>query len=366
MNVFLCWSGERSREAALKLHACLNGIFNSDKNEKTLNIWMSAADIGSGQRWSNELEDALKRSEWAIVCLSPECADKPWMLFEAGAISAGRPDNRVVPYLLFGLKGDSLPAPFAQFKAIVADRPGTFRLLHDLNKSLPQGALLDRRLDELIDTAWCMLEEGMKCAERTTLAHMEPWHALFTVENPDVYEQEVAKAAEIWLAGVTLEDTLTTYKRLLMDRVAAGCELRVLLAKAKSSVLLPAVLRKEAQGDAVRKRMAQKRDEIQASKEALKQIARDQANAHKTVQIRETRYPLAFNLQAIDPHTFHGVLYIKFYPYRVERKPKPLLVLHANRDLAYKDFWRELQELFKGGDDITSEVTGGQARQSNA
>jgi len=356
MSVFLGWAGERSRQAALTLQACLKRVFNDQR----LPSWMSDEDVGLGQPWRDQLRAALGVHKWAIVCLSPECVDKPWLLFEAGAISAGDPGNRVVPYLLFGLQRHALPDPLAQFQAVVANRPGTLRLLQDLNRSLPNGAqLANEQLDKLSKDSLDALQEGLKSAENTELPRMQPWREIFAAQDPSVvFKQQLANATEIWLAGVTLEDTLTTYNGDLAGRVAVRCKLRVLLAKSKCSVLLPAVLRKEAEANPVRVRMAQKKIEIQTSKTALSRIVRSATNPRETVEIKETRYPLAYSLHAIDPHAAHGVLYIKFYPYRVERKPKPILVLHANRDLAYNHFWQELQKLFDGGDDIMSEFIG--------
>jgi hypothetical protein len=126
MKIFLSWSGERSRQAALALRSLLDGIFNPKEEAGRPLVWMSDKDIHSGERWPDVLAAGLD-AKFAILCLTPECADKPWIFFEAGAIAKaifGR--SRVVPYLLFGLQLQDLPDPFRQFQANVADPKGTF------------------------------------------------------------------------------------------------------------------------------------------------------------------------------------------------------------------------------------------------
>ena len=352
MNLFLSWSGERSREAAVWLRDCLHSIFNANQTAKRLTASMSDVDIGAGRRWRDDLERELKGANMAILCLTPECTDKPWILFEAGVISAGRADNSVVPYLLFGLNLKALPDPFGQFNAVVADEEGTSKLLHDINKLMPEEVRqTEKDLKETFALNWPLLCDKLKHAEN---ASSPPWHNLFVQELPQpAYNENLARASEIWLAGVALEDTLTTYTHKLADRLNKGCKLRLLLAKPGASILEPAALRK-ARGETTKSRIKQKQDEIKYSKATIVQIL-DCAGGvidRERLRVKETRYPLAYGVHAVDPNTSHGVLYVKFYPYRVESKPKPLLVLHANRDHAYQYFWQELKALFEGGDDI--------------
>jgi hypothetical protein len=350
--VFLSWSGERSRLVAMGLRDSLHKIFNSDETDKKLAAWMSDIDIHAGQRFREVLEPELKGAELAILCLTPECADKPWIFFEAGVISAGKTDTSAIPFLLFGLDLEALPNPFGQFNAVMDGEAGTLKLLQTVNALMPTEARqTEKDLKEGFTREWPVLSGKLKSAEH---AASPPWHRLFVSARPQrAYDEDLKKASEIWLAGVSLEDTLTTYTKELQDQLNKRCKLRVLLAKSEDSILEPAVLRK-AKGETIKVRIKQKQAEIELSKATLVDIIRgtQQVIDRESVQIKETRYPLAYGVHAMDPNTPHGTLYVKFYPYRIESKPKPHIVLHANRDHAYRYFWQELNALFADADDI--------------
>ena len=80
-NVFISWSGERSKHVALGLRDWLPAILQTAKP------WMSESDIDKGARGVEEIGKALSDIEIGIVCLTPENLDSRWILFEAGALS---------------------------------------------------------------------------------------------------------------------------------------------------------------------------------------------------------------------------------------------------------------------------------------
>jgi hypothetical protein len=65
-NVFISWSGERSRAIAQKLREWLPKVV------QTVRPWMSDVDIAKGNRGLNELTKALCSMKVGIICLSPE------------------------------------------------------------------------------------------------------------------------------------------------------------------------------------------------------------------------------------------------------------------------------------------------------
>lgn len=89
-NVFISWSGPRSKSAAEILKRWLPIVVH------TANPWMSATDIDKGTRWSEEVAAALDTMKAGIICLTPENLSAEWLLFEAGALSKTRdPRTRV-------------------------------------------------------------------------------------------------------------------------------------------------------------------------------------------------------------------------------------------------------------------------------
>ena len=81
MNVFISWSGERSKAIATILTNWLPQVIQA------LKPWMSDRSISPGASWYVELERALEACQYAIVCVTPENSNAPWLMFEAGALS---------------------------------------------------------------------------------------------------------------------------------------------------------------------------------------------------------------------------------------------------------------------------------------
>ena len=81
MDIFISWSGPRSRAAAEALKDYLPMIVNA------FNPWLSCADIDKGSGWLCELSGALATSKASIICLTPNNLTAPYILFESGALS---------------------------------------------------------------------------------------------------------------------------------------------------------------------------------------------------------------------------------------------------------------------------------------
>ena len=92
MKVFLCWSGERSRQVAQALNDWLPTVIQA------VEPWMSG-DIGKGVRWGPEVSAELEESRVGIICLASDNLGNPWILFEAGAVSKTK-DASVCTFLL--------------------------------------------------------------------------------------------------------------------------------------------------------------------------------------------------------------------------------------------------------------------------
>lgn len=126
MNVFLSWSGDKSQAIAALLHAWLPRLIPAAKP------WMSASDIPSGARWTDELTTALRSSDAAIMLLTSSNLSSSWLLYEAGVLSAVCGDGRVTP-LLLDISAQSVPGPLSHFQAVQCDRVGISRLIASLS-----------------------------------------------------------------------------------------------------------------------------------------------------------------------------------------------------------------------------------------
>lgn len=95
MNVFISWSGKRSRKIATELRTWLRTVLSPE-----VDTWVSGVDIAAGARWDAELRAALAASNFGIFCITEESLRSPWLLYEAGVISKHSTVAAIVPYLL--------------------------------------------------------------------------------------------------------------------------------------------------------------------------------------------------------------------------------------------------------------------------
>lgn len=150
MQVFVSWSGPRSRAIAEALRTWLPRVIQS------VRPWMSQEDISAGSRWLSEVSSLLDSSQVGILCVTPENQHNPWLLFEAGALSKSLELGRVCP-VLFDITAGQLSGPLTQFQAQHLDKAGVLRILTALNgltdAKLPEGELL-----EILEVWWPHLE----------------------------------------------------------------------------------------------------------------------------------------------------------------------------------------------------------------
>lgn len=152
MRVFLSWSGNRSKQAARELHQWLRTLLPG------VEIWMSEA-LPPGGRWSVSLQEALNRSDFGVVCVTPDNVDSHWLLFEAGAIS--KKSKALVAPLLIGLQPDELPPPLQQFQAVTSDYAGLYALCKELNSRMIDGRIEEKTLEKRFSKSYGAIEAAL-------------------------------------------------------------------------------------------------------------------------------------------------------------------------------------------------------------
>ncbi len=80
-KVFLSWSGDLSRQLAEELRSWLPGVL------QFVRPYFTPDDVEKGAKWNSEISKELEESDVGILCLTRNNLDKPWIIFEAGALS---------------------------------------------------------------------------------------------------------------------------------------------------------------------------------------------------------------------------------------------------------------------------------------
>ncbi len=155
MKVFISWSGDRSKQVAELLDDWIQCVIQA------VDPWMSSKDIDRGALWFTEISDQLSNTSVGIVCLTKENKDKPWILFESGALAKGLSSNRVCTFLI-DLSPTDLENPLAQFNHTFPTRDSVWELVRTINLTLKEKALKESILGKVFDTYWSQFEEDFK------------------------------------------------------------------------------------------------------------------------------------------------------------------------------------------------------------
>lgn len=157
MKIFISWSGQRSKAVAELVSDWIKCVIQASKP------WISTRDIDRGAIWFSEISDQLKNTSAGIVCLTQENKDKPWILFETGALAKGLTTNRVCTFLV-DLQPSDLEDPLAQFNHTMPEKGSMWELVRSLNGCLTEQCLDERILEQVFKTYWPQFESGLKKA----------------------------------------------------------------------------------------------------------------------------------------------------------------------------------------------------------
>jgi hypothetical protein len=157
MKVFLSWSGQRSKLVAELLNDWLRCVLQA------VRPWISSRDIDRGALWFSQISEQLCETGIGIVCLTSENKNRPWILFEAGALAKGLTSSRVCTFLI-DLTPTDIEDPLAQFNHTFPTKDSMAALVRTLNASLQENTLDDRVLENVFETYWPQFEQQFRAA----------------------------------------------------------------------------------------------------------------------------------------------------------------------------------------------------------
>lgn len=154
MNIFVSWSGTRSHYVAAALRDWLPSVLQS------VQPFISSHDIRKGTRGNVAISTNLELANVGIICLTPENLDKPWILFEAGALS--KLSSAYVCTYLIDLESDDVPPPLGQFQHTQSTKVETYALVETINSELGDRAISTARLKEAFEVWWPKLDTKLQ------------------------------------------------------------------------------------------------------------------------------------------------------------------------------------------------------------
>jgi hypothetical protein len=125
MKVFIAYGGATGKQLAEQVRRWLPTVLPSAIP------FFAPWDTAKGSRWRDVIDAQLQESAAAILCLTGDTLRRPWILFEAGAISQR---SRSYP-LLFEVPPDAIgDGPLEQYHATEFAHDDLLRLLLDLQE----------------------------------------------------------------------------------------------------------------------------------------------------------------------------------------------------------------------------------------
>jgi len=153
MKVFLSWSGGRSKAIAEVVRKWLPSVLQA------VRPYFSPDDVSKGSRWSSEIAKELELSRVALLFITPENPEAPWLVFEAGALSKNLDRSKVCPLLFGEIEPTDIKGPLVQFQAAKFGREEMRRVLKMINTELGDTGLASEVLDSVFEMWWPKLEE---------------------------------------------------------------------------------------------------------------------------------------------------------------------------------------------------------------
>ncbi len=150
-KVFISWSGDLSRQLACALSEWLPSTLQYVKP------FFSPDDIEKGARWDAEISKELQSSNIGIICLTKDNLEKPWIIFESGALSKSLERSYVCP-LIFEMDQADLKGPLTTFQTTKFEKNEIKKLLITINNVAGENKLEVNVLENVFEMWWPKLE----------------------------------------------------------------------------------------------------------------------------------------------------------------------------------------------------------------
>jgi hypothetical protein len=151
-KVFISWSGPLSQKLGEALRNWLPSALQFVKP------YFSPEDIEKGAKWGSEIAKELESSNIGIICLTRDNTEKPWILFEAGALSKSLEQGRVCT-LLFDVEASDVKGPLTSFQGTRFVQEDFKRLFVAINGAAGESRLETPVLEAVFDMWWPKLEK---------------------------------------------------------------------------------------------------------------------------------------------------------------------------------------------------------------
>lgn len=154
-KVFISWGGHLSKRLAEEIKKWLPSVLQFVKP------YFTPDDIEKGARWESNIAQELSSSNIGIICLTKDNINRPWILFEAGALSKNLEKSNVCT-ILFNVDSSEITGPLTCFQATKFDEADFKKLIKTINNTGGESKLEPTVLDEVFNMWWPRLKERIE------------------------------------------------------------------------------------------------------------------------------------------------------------------------------------------------------------
>jgi hypothetical protein len=153
MKIFISWSGDLSKAVAVAYRDWLKLVIHG------ADAFVSEEDIDKGTRALARIAEELEGTDCGILCITRRNIDRPWVNYEAGALSKKVGDARVMPFLVDLQHGD-IPQhnPLSQFQTTANSKADILRMIKSINRSVTPPVTEEAVVERLFDAVWQDIE----------------------------------------------------------------------------------------------------------------------------------------------------------------------------------------------------------------
>lgn len=159
MRISIGWSGNLSHRIAVLLGKWLPAVVQA------VTPLVSPDESKRGTAWFKALKDQHKQIDFAMICLTRENINAPWLLFEAGILSTRFDEAHLCALLIDDFAGKALEGPFVNFQSVkLADKEEMRKLIQKINQMHVTRMSSGNALNSAFDRRWPVLEDACKKA----------------------------------------------------------------------------------------------------------------------------------------------------------------------------------------------------------
>lgn len=153
-KVFISWGGDLSKKLANEIKTWLPNVLQSVKP------YFTPEDIQKGARWEQEISKELESSNVGILCLTNDNINRPWIIFEAGALSKNVGKANVCP-ILFNIENTAIEGPLSCFQSTKFEKEEIKKLVKTINMTAGDLKLEETNLNAIFEKWWPDLETNI-------------------------------------------------------------------------------------------------------------------------------------------------------------------------------------------------------------